>query len=58
MKETKLYWYHNSAYSMEPYFICLYFPNLIRDKDSIFLKIIRRGFLKKSSNSLSGVHMF
>ena len=29
MKETKLYWYHNTAYSMEAYFVCLDFPNLI-----------------------------
>ena len=29
MKETKLYWYHNKAYSMEPYFVCLVLPNLL-----------------------------
>ena len=28
MKETKQYWYWypNTAYSMEPYFVCLHFP--------------------------------
>ena len=30
MKETKLYWYHNTAYSMKPYIVYLHFPNLIR----------------------------
>ena len=29
MKETKLYWYHNTAYSMDPYFVCLHFPNVV-----------------------------
>ena len=29
MKGTRPYWYHNMAYSMEPYFVCLHFPNLI-----------------------------
>ena len=29
MKETKSYWYHNMAYSMEPYCVCLHFSNLI-----------------------------
>ena len=29
MKETKPYWYHNTAFSMEPYFACLHFPNLL-----------------------------
>ena len=29
MKETKSFWYHNTAYSMEPYFVCLDFPNLL-----------------------------
>ena len=29
MKETKPYWYHNTAYLMEPYFVYLDFPNLI-----------------------------
>ena len=29
MKETKPYWYHNTAYSMEPYFVYLDFPNLV-----------------------------
>ena len=28
MKETKPYWYHNTAYSLEPYFVSLDFPNL------------------------------
>ena len=28
MKVTKPYWYHNTAYSMERYFVCLHFPNL------------------------------
>ena len=28
MKETKPYWYHNMAYSIEPYFVSLDFPNL------------------------------
>ena len=28
MKETKPYWYHKTAYSMEPYFVCIDFPNL------------------------------
>ena len=30
MKETKPYWYHNPAYLMEPYFVCLHFPNLLK----------------------------
>ena len=30
MKETKPYWYHNTAYSRAPYFICCHFPNLFR----------------------------
>ena len=25
-----MYWYHNTAFSMEPYFVCLDFPNLLR----------------------------
>ena len=29
MKETKPYWYHNTAYSMEPYFVYLHFHNLL-----------------------------
>ena len=29
MKKTKPYWHHNTAYSMEPYFVYLDFPNLI-----------------------------
>ena len=29
MKETKPYWYHNTAYSMEQYFVSLDFPNLL-----------------------------
>ena len=29
MKETKSYWYHNTAYSREPYSVCLDFPNLL-----------------------------
>ena len=31
MKETKPYWYHNTAYSMEQYFVRLNFPNLLKD---------------------------
>ena len=30
MKETKPYWYADMAYSMEPYFVCLHFPNLLK----------------------------
>ena len=30
MKETKPYWYHNTVYSMESYFVCLDFPNLVK----------------------------
>ena len=30
MKETKPYWYHNTAYLMEQHFVCLDFPNLIK----------------------------
>ena len=29
MKGTKPSWYHNTAYTMEPYFVCLHFPNLL-----------------------------
>ena len=29
MKETKAYWYHNTAYSVERYFVYFHFPNLI-----------------------------
>ena len=29
MKETKPYWYHDMAYSMEPFFVSLDFPNLL-----------------------------
>ena len=29
MKEAKPYWFHNMAYSMEPYFVYIDFPNLI-----------------------------
>ena len=28
MKKTKPYWYHDTAYSTEPYFVCLDFSNL------------------------------
>ena len=28
MKETKPYWYHNTAHSMEPYFVYLGFSKL------------------------------
>ena len=28
MEEAKPYWYHNTAYLMEPYFVCLHFLNL------------------------------
>ena len=35
-QETKPYWYHNTAYSIEPYFVCLDFRNLIRGtKDTL-----------------------
>ena len=30
MKETKPYLHRNTAYSIEPYFVCLHFPNLVR----------------------------
>ena len=29
MKETKLYWFSNTAYSVESYFDCAHFPNLV-----------------------------
>ena len=29
MMETKPYWYPNTAYSMEPNFVCLHFPDLL-----------------------------
>ena len=29
MKGTKTYWYHNTAYSVAPYFVYLHFPNLL-----------------------------
>ena len=29
MRETKLYWYPDTAYLIVPYFICLHFPNLV-----------------------------
>ena len=36
-KGTKPYWYHNTAYSMEPYFVSLHFPNLISTLESSLL---------------------
>ena len=33
MKETKPYLYHNTAYSKEPYFVCLHFPNLVNMRE-------------------------
>ena len=42
MKETKPYWYHGMAYSLEPYFVCLDFPNLIMMGQTVFLSIIIR----------------
>ena len=32
MKETKPYWYHNTAYSIKPCFVCLDFPNLYKGR--------------------------
>ena len=42
MKESKPYWRDNMAYSMEPYIICLHFPNMYichntPDKDTLML---------------------
>ena len=31
MKKTKPYWYYDTAYSIEPYFVCINFPNLLKD---------------------------
>ena len=39
MKETKPYWYHNTAYSMEPYFVRLDFPNLLKDLSALVILI-------------------
>ena len=36
MKETRPYWYHNIAYSMETYFVSLHFPNLLFIVDNRF----------------------
>ena len=37
MKETKPYWYPDTAYSIAAYFICLHFPDLMNLSFDLFL---------------------
>ena len=52
MKETKSYWYPDTAYSIVQYFICLHFPSLInriekrRHRTSMHFEKKKKFFLK------------
>ena len=50
MKETKPVsnWYHNTANSMEPYFVCLHYPNLVTLHEPIHILV--RGFTSNGVN--------
>ena len=45
MKETIPYWYYNTAYSMEPYFVCIDFPNQVKYISSIDKTAVVRLFI-------------
>ena len=38
-----MYGYHDTAYTMQPYFVCLDFPNLMSDKGSFIYNVSQAG---------------